>query len=35
MNAEASQIMLFEMRPKWSPGGPPPGAKPGDGPKQS
>jgi catechol 2,3-dioxygenase-like lactoylglutathione lyase family enzyme len=34
MGPEASQIVLFEMRPKWAPGGPPAGAKPGDGPKQ-
>lgn len=27
MGAEASQIVLFEMREKWVPGGPPPGAK--------
>ncbi len=28
MGPEASQIVLFEMREKWAPGGPPPGAKP-------
>ncbi|MDQ1120473.1 MULTISPECIES: VOC family protein [Pseudoxanthomonas] len=28
MNAESSQIVLFEMREKWAPGGPPPGAEP-------
>jgi catechol 2,3-dioxygenase-like lactoylglutathione lyase family enzyme len=27
MGPEASQIVLFEMREKWAPGGPPPGAK--------
>lgn len=27
MSAETSQIMLFEMREKWAPSGPPPGAK--------
>jgi catechol 2,3-dioxygenase-like lactoylglutathione lyase family enzyme len=27
MGAEASQIVLFEMREKWAPGGPPPGSK--------
>ena len=31
MSPEASQMFLFEHREKWAPGGPPPGAKGGDG----
>jgi hypothetical protein len=26
MNADASQLFLFQQRDKWAPGGPPPGA---------
>ena len=32
MSADASQLFLFQQRDKWIPGGPPPGAKPGQAP---